>query len=69
MACHAICTPHAHTAKLTLFCRVQITKGSAVFMGRVDSCFGWQVQGTEHGEVRTQMLCGGGKPAADQFCR
>lgn len=50
-------------------CRVQITKGSAIFMGRVDSCFGWQVGGNEQGEFRTQLLCGGGKPAADQFCR
>ncbi len=48
---------------------MQITKGSATFMGRVDSCFSWQVNGTADGEVRTQLLCGGGKPAADQFCR
>ncbi|KAL3162489.1 hypothetical protein ABBQ32_010152 [Trebouxia sp. C0010 RCD-2024] len=38
-------------------------------MGRVDSCISWQVEGTEQGEYRTLMLCGGGKPAADQFCR
>ncbi|KAL3141125.1 hypothetical protein ABBQ38_003477 [Trebouxia sp. C0009 RCD-2024] len=38
-------------------------------MGRVDSCVSWQVQGTDQGEYRTCMLCGGGKPAADQFCR
>ncbi|DBA69714.1 TPA: hypothetical protein ACH3X2_012645 [Trebouxia sp. C0005] len=51
------------------FPEMQITKGSATFLGRVDSCFSWQVNGTANGEVRTQLLCGGGKPAADQFCR
>lgn len=62
---------HKHQAKSLNApeCRVQITKGSAIFMGRVDSCFGWQVDGNEQGEFRTQLLCGGGKPAADQFCR
>lgn len=38
-------------------------------MGRVDSCFGWQVGRNEEGDFRTQLLCGGGRPAADQFCR